>query len=250
MPEHQSAIICSDPDDLGAPGEPDCQLPFIKLFGISQALVDLISRTTVLGNELDEFHNSYSNHTTLAAFNVRISTLEHEILHLTTIPPIPSYDNIHDSQAVSETERLSNALASAFHAALKVYFFRRIHNTNPILLQDFVQTSFRHLNLHHEIKEEAFIDAGFMLWPAFIAGCEAMDDEMQQSAVEYLRRIERCGFRNAAAAEAVMQGVWAKRKQRLDNGEIPIYESFHHYISIWEAAEDGHNTGIGSLILI
>jgi hypothetical protein len=83
-----------------------------------------------------------------------------------------------------------------------------------------------HLNEAETIKasETEPVDAGFLIFPAFVAGCEALpassnhdtnerEIDLRELAVAYLRRMQVCGFKSAIQAEVAMRAEWASRDQ-------------------------------------
>jgi arginine metabolism regulation protein II len=188
----------------------DCQL-FSKLYGFSYNLLRLVSETALLANEIDRYLDQKPELPIPLTLHSQIRNLEVAILaESTSKPPTrPEWE-------VGLTS-LSSAISEAMYNALIVYFFRRVRKTNPAILQHYVKIIFKAIKEQDDIKLHYDIDSGFLMWPIFIAACEAVGKETRRAATAHLRRIGNCGFRSGDTAEIVARELWNRRDQSDEN---------------------------------
>jgi arginine metabolism regulation protein II len=118
-------------------------------------------------------------------------------------------DNLdNDTNATSTTPRTH--LLRALNAALLIFFYRRIRNLHPQILQhhvDDVLTGLEEFRLALPPSEQ-IIGLG-SIWPAFIAGCEAIDSTRREAVIRWLdSAYASCRFPALEVANEVMRGVW------------------------------------------
>ena len=115
-------------------------------------------------------------------------------------------------------DAIKSSTATVMHHALLVYFFRFVRGTNPMILQHYVESILTHLESLHENNKCFFPDIrlGVIVWPSFIAACEALGSALRSRAIRCMRYASWSGFKNAETAELVAREVWRRR----DTGEM------------------------------
>lgn len=185
---------------------------FSSLHGISISLMDLLVQTIQL--------QSLPQSRTLPASRIpAISQLENQIMSLSPSPSISQNPN-----------SIQNHLSRAFHCTIILFFQRALKHIHPYLLQCIVRRTLTHLVRVEEMKSAEGIDAGFLWFSAYIAGCEAVNvktdcdheeaynteggrqqsgaHELRTIAQDYLNRVQISGFGVAAQATRFMQANW------------------------------------------
>jgi arginine metabolism regulation protein II len=108
------------------------------------------------------------------------------------------------------------------YTALLIFFHRRINDLDPSLLQ-------REVEAVRDFLERVKVDeAGLggenmatLIWPAFIAACEAVHSETQMFFSAWF---ESCfamtGLVNASVARQIIGTIWVKREESGLDGEM------------------------------
>ncbi|RDW82877.1 hypothetical protein BP5796_04368 [Coleophoma crateriformis] len=177
---------------------------FHELYGFPYNLLLQISETTLLGNDIDKFAKLNPELALPRGYQSRADTLEAGILAGKMILP-------SRTRGVESSEALKHAITATISNALVIYFFRRVRRTNPAILQHYVELVLACIVEQHAIKDQYEIDAGVLMWPIFIAGCEAIEEQNQKTALSCLRQLRGCGFRIAETAEKVITELWRRR---------------------------------------
>ncbi|RDW71633.1 hypothetical protein BP6252_08196 [Coleophoma cylindrospora] len=177
---------------------------FHELYGFPYNLLLRISETTLLGSDIDKFIKLNPELALPRGYQSRADTLEAGILAgRMKLPP--------RTRDVESSGALKHAITATISNALVIYFFRRVRRTNPAILQHYVELVLACIVEQHVIKDQYEIDAGVLMWPIFIAGCEAIEEQNQKTALSCLRQVRGCGFRIAETAEKVITEFWRRR---------------------------------------
>ncbi|KAK6005846.1 hypothetical protein QM012_007488 [Aureobasidium pullulans] len=178
------------------------------LLGLPTSLLRLIAKTSSAINELRS--TASISDESLNDFNARTSVLENEICSWK--PAIPHHSCADDEQDARTTMRL--ALSTAIHHALLIYFYRCVRGVMPMILQHYVESVAQNLETYHEFKLLFYPQGariGTVVWPSFIASCEAQDTDIRQRLLTCLRYGALSGFKNGEKAEVVVKEVWRRR---------------------------------------
>ncbi|KAJ5986205.1 hypothetical protein N7451_010570 [Penicillium sp. IBT 35674x] len=200
---------------LAVPGRWSLTL-FPKIYGVAESFLMLLSQVIRLANERDlSLHKSEEGMLNLRDFWIRAKALEKAIRVL-----LVSCDGHTHWEDESQTEGKSRA--RAMYTALLIFFHRRINDLNPSLLQ-------REVEAVRDFLERIRVDeAGLggenmatLIWPAFIAACEAMHSETQMFFSSWF---EACfamtGLITASVARQIIEMIWAKREECGLDGEM------------------------------
>ncbi|KIX01407.1 uncharacterized protein Z518_09133 [Rhinocladiella mackenziei CBS 650.93] len=220
--------------DLGLTGPAEEEI-FFDLYAIPSSLLTLISRTNQMVAELDEIGTCLPILPT--ALVADAAELEKDICkwkfqgtnntNTTAIAPGPfdlEANRNSSGGIISETQNpeqvMRSNIATAIHHALLIYFFRFLRFTNPVILQHYVESVLSNLEGHRDIKAQFYPGAriGTIVWPSFIAACEALGDNLRRRALECMRHAAWTGFKNAEPAEMVAKEVWKRR----DAGDVYV----------------------------
>ncbi|PYI28159.1 C6 transcription factor [Aspergillus indologenus CBS 114.80] len=205
---------------LEIPGRWDSTM-YPQVFGLLEPPFFLLSQVTRLGNERD-LADAGSSGSTLdfKQFNARARSLERCISAWR--PPPLAVDVNGTSDAIERgNSRRSSQLSSVLHKALLIFFYRRIYDVDPMILQDKAWQVREALGEYEEGNEEqagsSRVAAPF-LWAAFIAACEAIDPTLQSW---FVRWFESAGQRSSVGvfehALGAIRLVWERQRQNTGN---------------------------------
>ncbi|CAG9981804.1 unnamed protein product [Clonostachys byssicola] len=177
------------------------------LYAVPESLTTLLSQTLSLANakpQLDRI--ALANPKTAAALAQHTFNLERNIWDWT----LPSRSNEGDM----DREEIK-CVALAFHQAIYIYFYRRIHKVYPGILQTAVAQTLEYLGpcMRGGSEERDFSTS--LSWSCFIAACEAITPELQDKSLEYLSRFDLKGsFWAPWQAVKTVKQIWKKRDHR------------------------------------
>ena len=193
---------------------------FQEMYGVPETLLGLLSQTIRLANEQELLHRDPNlDPEIVMTLNRRTKILEQHILSWrpSTNGLSPETDLV---ASVLETQKVGAAyhVTMAFHQGLILFYYRRVHNINALILQDTVRKVLESL----QQTEKTAVDDGnheaSLFWPVFIASCEALDTDLQEKLHGWLLSTgsRTCTPSFAAAAE-VARRVWKLRQEKQDN---------------------------------
>ncbi|CAG7965979.1 unnamed protein product [Penicillium olsonii] len=195
---------------LAIPGHWSSTL-FPTVYGVDEIFLMLLSQVIRLANERDlSMISSSATGVTLSlkAFWTRAKALENAIEHLLS----PSIS----TQYLPNTEGLSTkvtATAQAMYNALLIFFHRRIYEIDSRMLHGQVEEI--RVCLIKAKQEEGYHDdsnSAALIWPAFIAACEAVTPDLQSYFSTWFELCARTtALVHASVAKEIFQTIWSKR---------------------------------------
>ncbi|KAL4893151.1 hypothetical protein BDV59DRAFT_193326 [Aspergillus ambiguus] len=178
---------------LEHPGRWDLTM-YPEIFGIPESLLNLISHVTRLGNERDLLINSRPGDPcpNPRDFLLRAKMLEKHIC---------GWDSKLDGQEFPA----SASMVTAMQKALLIFFYRRFYDVEATVLQDQVNQVKELLQSTKASEQDAY-----MIWPGFIAACEAIQPDLQ----EYFRGWFGDCFRKTSlpsfqVALSIAESIWS-----------------------------------------
>lgn len=185
---------------------------FPELYGIAESFLLLLSQVIRLANERDltvENEQGGEEGLGLREFTFRAKALEKSIYRLvSSSSPSPG-------PGVGQGTGPGTIQAQAMYTALLIFFYRRVHNLDAMLLQSKVltiQDLLRQDQQHQQPKKTVAL-----VWPAFVAACEALLPESQGFFAGWFERMgRRTGLVSIALAKGVCEFVWARRRGEED----------------------------------
>jgi len=193
---------------------------FGDIYGIPEALLVLISHTTRLAHEATERQRHGTEQLPeVDDFEKRAKVVENMICNWRpTIEP-EALDHIsatcnREVGGFEPEDAIAHHLCRALHAALIIYFYRRVRGVHPMVLQHYVRETLDQLLLLEEAKAARNVFSGSISWPGFIAACEALSKDLQDRLLAWLRRVGfQNGMRSCDAAAEVAMAVWKARSE-------------------------------------
>lgn len=179
---------------------------FLEMFGLPESLLGLLSQTVRLANEQELIHKDpNADQKMVESLMRRTKLLEHSILSW----KLSSYEAAQ--QYLSEPQN-RNAI-QAFHQGVILFYYRRVQNINAIILQDTVRKLLDYVN----VSDNSNSGAAIVLWPCFIAACEALQPELRDSFGNRLsRNASATRKKSFEVALTVAKRVWELRDEKQD----------------------------------
>lgn len=198
----------------GSPGRSDATLRF--LYGVSETWLSLVSQTTRLANYMEGISQSREKPDTASLESLESHKKHLENLVWTFTHSTPS--QVEDLNDASESTPRAH-LVRALNYALIIFFYRRIKEVNPGILQQHVDNIVRALQEFDAACERDGIDGPGSPWPAFLAGCEAMGSSQREYLSGWLQKsFDKTGFTRFRTIISCMHEVWRRQEEALETG--------------------------------
>ncbi|GKZ71699.1 hypothetical protein AnigIFM50267_007741 [Aspergillus niger] len=200
---------------LEIPGRWDSTM-YPQVFGLPESLLFLLSQVTRLGNERDLSDlGSYTGALDFRQFSARARSLERCI---STWRP-PSLPDADPHSIIAQTNAtVVRLMLSALQKALLIFFYRRIYDVDPMILQDKAwQVRDALAQVERDDMPATRIAAPF-IWAAFIAACEALDPTLQDWFAGWFETSARkSGLGTFKLALKTARQVWERQRQPLNS---------------------------------
>ncbi|KNG91606.1 Zn(II)2Cys6 transcription factor [Aspergillus nomiae NRRL 13137] len=202
---------------------------FPDMYGIPESLMNLVSQVIRLANEQELLHRGGPtvDARTTKELKRRASMLEQYILSWKQSPeskPInPTAMKNGQDTTISQNLTANHFMIQAMHQAIILFYYRRVSNISAVILQDTVRNCLEFLKRYDKTRIEDSESAPpgtpdtAILWPGFVAACEALDPELQSSLLEWLIMTgHRTSLGPFSAAAGTAQCVWKTRSETQD----------------------------------
>lgn len=191
---------------------------FFGMYGIPESLMGLLSQAIRLANEQELLtRDTHVDVEIVMNLNKRTKILEHQILSWDkNQPPPPISPHSANSENDSAPPEIFSYNRFAMQQSLILFYYRRVHKINSLILQDTVRKalSFIEQACGSNKREE---HNSSLLWPCFIAACEAVDRSLQVRLLDWLHDMfHRTAVSTFATAADVVQQVWKAREESND----------------------------------
>lgn len=196
----------------------DTLLP--DIYGIPESLMTLLSQAIRLANEQELLHRGPAMDVrVIEELKRRASTLEQYILSWE--PPSSSLPSLVNDLAIKDAQNSQNQAAyfmmRALHQALVLFYYRRVPNISALMLQDTVRNCLHFLMRYDNARVESASRDKTILWPGFVAACEALDPDLQHGLLDWLVAAgHRTSLGPFSAAAGTAQCVWKAREETKD----------------------------------
>ncbi|PYI09773.1 C6 transcription factor [Aspergillus sclerotiicarbonarius CBS 121057] len=184
---------------------------YSQIYGVSETWLSLVSQTTRLANVMETFRVARESRQKPSfeaweTLHRRSARLESMVCSL-NVRPDGSTCNSTDTPSKSH-----ECLLQALNAALVIFFYRRIRQVHPAILEGQVDRVISALSEFDVALSDANLTGPGTVWPLFIAGCEATTPDRRKSISSLLDKGEaRCGFSAYQTIRDVMKQVWDKQ---------------------------------------
>lgn len=105
-------------------------------------------------------------------------------------------------------------LSRAMHQAVIIYFYRRVYDTDAMVLQEQVRKCLDDLEpcMGQKAGDQDF--ATSIAWATYIAACGAVTPDLRQRALGYLDKIDSHGVMLTPKPVAQISRFWQRRLER------------------------------------
>lgn len=182
---------------------------YLQLYGVQEKWLKLVSQTTRLANVVDTVEAKKEKDTDLfKSLERRKQRLEDMICSFSAKNSRTQPEADGDVPAQSPRAYMVRAL----DAALVIFFYRRVRNVNPWILQNHVDTVVQALkDFESSCKAHNFEGPGSP-WPCFLAGSEAMSKDQREYFTGWFERAaDLTGFSRFKSLLNCVQEVWKRR---------------------------------------
>ena len=179
-----------------------------EIFDVTEDWLSLLSQTIRLANEKELAENIDDTVLGIREFLARAKMLEKCL----TVRARPFQH--FGGNAISASN--SNTVGKVTFNALQIYYYRRIHNLDAILMQPKVQSIKEGLDQYAETSP-LFIASNVLVWSAFVAGCEAVDVNLQLYFINWFDKHARASTHSSCKQMVkLMKLVWQARASNHD----------------------------------
>jgi arginine metabolism regulation protein II len=182
-----------------------------EIYGTPEPLVLLLSQVIRLGNEKDAVeHQDLVDPLSLKDFLNRAKAIEgmiNRLLQPNQNMHLPVPDDTQNDRYVKDN------MLEALCCALSIYFYRRIYDVDPSVLQHKV-LGVRDCLFHCENAEpDGLYSSARFIWPAFIAACEAEDPDVQMSFSDWFKRsAQKSGLLAFTNTLEDIERIWQEKR--------------------------------------
>lgn len=179
---------------------------FEQIYSVPVSLFKLIARATEVAREMEELRKcGLSPETDVDLLWSEVKTLEQQICDWKN-----QYGEFGSNQGDSlPRESLLYHLAEAIHAALMIFFYRRVRDMHSGAVQHWVKQTADHLLTVERLKLECGDRSANLCWPGFIAGCEATGAEIRRQWSQWFdRSYKDSHIRMFDVARVAMEDIW------------------------------------------
>lgn len=194
---------------------------YLQIYSIPETWLSLVSQTTRLANVIDTMNANKSEMALSFSASLRNKSARLEAM-ICSLASKTSGFHLHDSPSSGNGESgirtvrpPSEAMLRALNSALVIFFYRRIRDVHPWILQGHVNEVIEALkDFDCGIAQYPKYRCGTMgtPWPAFMAGCEAMSTSKRNWIISWLEKSSKklltAGHRSCID---IMREVWHRR---------------------------------------
>ena len=204
-----------------------------QIYGIPETWLSLVSQTTRLANVMDTFRMRSGKSVTLDTWEMlqrRSIRLENMVCSFSLSIPGRTADE-------TSTARASGYMLHALGEALLIFFYRRIRNVHPAVLQGNVDNVIEALSEFNKALPQGDPTGPGTAWPAFMAGCEAITAPRREAIRQWLDNGKSMsGFTAYKTAKTIMFELWRKQDEhlRMNSGDpIPTWVDVVKQHQLW-----------------
>jgi arginine metabolism regulation protein II len=170
------------------------------IYGISETWLRLLSQTTRLANQMDAIKATEDMAVpgSLLRKAAQIEDIVCTLASTSSASPANALPNMH--------------LHKALNSALVIFFYRRIRNVNPWILQSHVDDIIRALASYDQALTRQKVDGPGLVWPAFMAACEAIITTKRNHLMRWIEQASaKTGIHYYGQAKEIIEEVWRRR---------------------------------------
>lgn len=207
---------------------------YTQLYGISETWLSLVSRTTRLANIMDALSvaKQREDFAYPESLERRKQRLENMIC-LFAATDRQGGQRPHSSLPAVDVVHPREHMVRAMDSALVIFFYRRIRNVNPWILQEHVNNVMHALKDFEASCQTSHVEGPGSPWPAFMAGCEALSEEQRGYFSGWFDRASfTTGFSRLGRAKACMMDVWNRHDQHLQRNAGRVSDQVSTWVQV------------------
>ncbi|GFF31220.1 putative C6 transcription factor [Aspergillus udagawae] len=187
-----------------------------QIYGIPETWLTLVSQTTRLANVMETFRVARQSQkkASLEAWE----TLHRRSEHLENM--ICSFVLRHDRRIRpkhTDSSKPHEPMLRALNSALLIFFYRRVRQVHPAVLDGYVENVITALADFQEAVPAEHPMSPATAWPMFIAGCEALTASRRGAVLQFFNKAESiCRFPIFKTAREILTSVWNQQDQHLE----------------------------------
>ena len=194
---------------------------YSQIYSIPETWLSFVSQTTRLANVIDVMNASndevtHSFSSSLRNKSARLETMICSLASKTADFHLSDLQSKSDGDGGTQTiAPPSEAMLRALNSALVIFFYRRIRDVHPWILQVHVNEVIEALkDFDRGIAQNPKYRRGTMgtPWPAFMAGCEAMTSSNRDWIVSWLEKRSSSPAAGYRSCVKIMREVWLRRE--------------------------------------
>ncbi|KAK5059679.1 hypothetical protein LTR84_009562 [Exophiala bonariae] len=194
----------------------DSESLYLQIYGVSETWLTLVSQTTRLANIIDtiRFSGVTKSVNIMQSLERRKERLENMVCSFAAKSPRPLkfLESDEQSQRNQIEQSPIGCMIRALNASLVIFFYRRVRNVNPWILQVHVDAVIESLQDFDAALAARNLTGPGTVWPAFIAGCEALTEARRERLKHWMEKgFAISGFAAFKVAQETMMDVWSKR---------------------------------------
>lgn len=197
-----------------------------QIYGIPETWLSLVSQTTRMANVLDSLRIARrTQNLSPAAWE----TVQRRRVRLENM--ICSFD----LRALGKDNTPHGHMLRALNSALVIFFYRRIRQVHPAVLQGYVDSVITALDDFDTALAQCQHPGPGTAWPAFMAGCEAMTAARREAIMAWVRKgSAQSGFTAFTRAMEIMVEVWKRQDEHAARGDmIPTWVDVVKEWQLW-----------------
>ncbi|RMJ09884.1 hypothetical protein CDV36_010482 [Fusarium kuroshium] len=206
---------------------------YMQIYGVPETWLSLVSQITRLANVMDRLSTrKKSDAEILVSLQPRASYLENAVCLFKSRHEAETDSTASLSPVPGGTPHMH--MVRALGSALVIFFYRRIRNVNPLVLQDSVNDVIEYLHSFDDALEQHGLLGPGTAWPAFIAGAEAMSVRQRHHISAWLDKgFSKSGFESYRVTKEVLVEVWRRRDEAEGSGDCSTWMDVCRDMRCW-----------------
>lgn len=198
-----------------------------QVYGIPETWLSLVSQVTRLANLLDVVKSrpNSSSFELSNSLQKRAKLLEEMICSFASRPVMCSGGHEAHEDAERQAAHADGPnphMLRALNTALEIFFYRRIRDLHPRILQGYVSDVIGSLKNFEKAMASRNLEGPCPLWPLFMAGCEAVRPKDREFFTDLTERgVEQFGISSFKTAGEIMSSVWKRRDRPSEDSTAP-----------------------------
>lgn len=193
------------------------------VYGMSETWLSLVSQTTRLSNIMSAVTATQSPDVQISSQAMR--AIQKREIRLENV--IQSHVRRMDLHFIQKQESYKIRMGRALNHALVIFFYRRVRNIHPGMLESQVDKVTAELRAYFTDSNHSTNPGPSTLWPLFIAGCEALSRVQREKIMELLDLMAlKTDIIPFKETKRIMLELWIKQDEQIsrdDSQPLPTW---------------------------